>query len=189
MIVYGLWAGGAFSIGVGLLPVDLPRGARAPEGGAVDARAARVRRSHLRLRRRLRPLHGGEGRLPLHGVLDGGGGAQPHLPRAAAVRRHGARVSAAAPEPRRAGRQRRLRPLRHPDHPLPARPLPVRRRARARNRPDGEPRPRLRRRRREGPALGRARDLDRAAARCRGSARWRGGIGSGPGSPSSPPCW
>ena len=45
MIVYGLWAGGAFTIGVGLLPVISPRGARASAGRAVDARAARVRRS------------------------------------------------------------------------------------------------------------------------------------------------
>ena len=42
---------------------DLPRRAGTPERGAVDARAARVRRPHLRDGGRLRPVHGGEGRL------------------------------------------------------------------------------------------------------------------------------
>ena len=151
MIVYGLWAGGAFSIGVGLLPVISLAALVRPKGEPWT----RELRAFVALT---------SASVVVFGLYTAVKAAYLSTVFSTVVeernliylaplllRRHGARAPAAAPEPRRAGRERRLRPLRHPDHPLPARPLPVRRRARARNRPDGEPRPRLRRRRREGP--------------------------------------
>ena len=65
----------------------------------AEPRAAHVPLRRARRPRLLRPVHGNEGRLPLHGLRDARRGAQPHLHRSAPLRRNGARPRAAQREP------------------------------------------------------------------------------------------
>ena len=69
MLDYGLQAAGSLTIGLGLLARG--RGARragAAEGRGADTRAARVHEPVCRGRGRLWDLHGGQGRVPVHGL-------------------------------------------------------------------------------------------------------------------------
>ena len=82
-----------------------------PRRATADARAPRVHEPVRRGGGRLRRLHGGQDRVPVHGRLHARRGAEPDLPRAARLRRHGAvdRPAAPALDPARSsGRVRRL---------------------------------------------------------------------------------
>ena len=141
MLDYGLHAAGSLTIGLGLLPVV--GGARSPgaaAGRGAHARAARVHEPVRRRCHRLRDLHGREGVVPVHGLRDDRPGAQPDLPRAARLRRHGAvdRPAAPALDPARGGRRFRRLPDRR--HAVPARQRAGCGLARSRHGPDVEPR-------------------------------------------------
>ena len=88
-------------------------GARPAEGRAEDAGAARVHCAARCGRGRLRPLHRRQGVVPLDRLRHGDRGAQPHLPRASRLLRHGAVARTPAPSlasARRRGGRRRLHP-------------------------------------------------------------------------------
>ena len=66
MLEYGLWAAGALTIGLGIVPAGRrARVARAAQGRGGTAGRRRTRDRHGRLDRLLRPLHRGQGRVPL----------------------------------------------------------------------------------------------------------------------------
>ena len=95
-IVYGLWAAGAFTIGLGVLPVVCLAALVRPRG----EQWTRELKAYVSLTcarpARIRPLHGDEGVLSLDQVLNGRRRAEPDLPRAAAVRRDRRSRSSAA---------------------------------------------------------------------------------------------
>ena len=97
MVEYGSWAGGAFAIGIGVLPaiallamLAVPARERDRPGvrAFVVVSAGAVRR--------LRLVRGDQGRLPLDDVLEPDRRAEPHLPHPARVRRDRA-TSCSAP--------------------------------------------------------------------------------------------
>ena len=97
-IVYGLWAAGAFTIGLGVLPVVCAGGARSAARRAVDAGAEGVRRRSRAAALLAFGLYTATKASYLSTVvLDGRRRAEPDLPRAAAVRRHRARAGARTP--------------------------------------------------------------------------------------------
>ena len=93
-IFEGNWAAGALAIGIGRLPFVARARSALPSRGEQRTRELRMR-SLVRGRRdrRLRPLHRHEGRVPVDRLRDARRGAQPHLHRAAPLRRHGASSS------------------------------------------------------------------------------------------------
>ncbi len=101
---------------------DRPRRAAGDRGSgvALAARAASrstlacVRRLPRRVDRDLRPVHRGEGRLPLDRLRHLRRGAQPDLPRAALDRRHGRLLLGTATVAARGPRDQRARRLAHP---------------------------------------------------------------------------
>ncbi len=108
MVEYGGWAGGAFAIGIGILPASRyspswrspgPERARPGVRAFVAVTAGAV--VELRL------VCGDQGRLPVDRVLEPGRRAEPRLSRAACVRRD--RVAARARGGAGLGRARRCR--------------------------------------------------------------------------------
>ena len=139
------------------------RRARPAEGRAEDAAAPGLHGAPRRSRDRVRPVHRRQGLVPLDRVRDGDRRAQPHLPRASRLLRHGAMARAPTPplgSARRRDRRRRLHPrrleLRAVERAVLGRPRP-------RDRADGEPEPQLHRQRRPVGADRRARRLRRPA--------------------------
>ena len=176
MLDYGLQAAGALTIGLGLLPVVAALATLArPKGERADARARAFTSLFVAARGRLRRLHGGQGRVPVHGRRHARRGAEPDLPRPAPVRRDGAvdRPAARALDP--AGRGGRVRRLPDRGDAVPARqPCPPRDSPGVAIVADGEQEPVVRARRNRARADRRAGDRGRPA---RGAALPRGGGG------------
>ncbi len=80
MLEYGLWAAGALTIGLGDRARSWPG---SPSSFALGESAAAgydgARDRHGRLDRDVRPLHGGQGRVPVDRLRQPDAGAQPHL--------------------------------------------------------------------------------------------------------------
>ena len=90
IIDYGLWATGAFTIGVGILPVIAAlAGIVRRRSEVVGPAPARLRDRHGGGVRDVRLVRGGQGRVPLDDVLQPRRRAQSDLPRPCRVRRHG----------------------------------------------------------------------------------------------------
>ena len=97
MLEYGLWAVGALAIGIGVVPLIAgARRTRPPARRAARRADDDLRHAHGLRARGLRPLHGGQGRLPLDDLRDRRRRAEPDLPHAASLHRTGARPRAAA---------------------------------------------------------------------------------------------
>ena len=163
MIRYGLWAAGALTIGIGVLPIVAgARRARAPPRRAAFAGRARVR-GRVRLgpdRNRL--VHGGQVGVHLDGVLDARRGAEPDLRRAADLRGDGDLARAPARALVGARRLGRVRAVPDPQHAVQDGVPLLLGRARAGDPPGGEPSPGLDAAHRADRAALDARDLDRA---------------------------
>ena len=83
MLDYGLWAVGALTIGLGIVPLiaglaSLVR----PRDEEREARRAGARDRDVGSARSLRRLHGHQGRVPVDRLRDAHARAEPHLPRA-----------------------------------------------------------------------------------------------------------
>ena len=164
MIEYGVWAGGALIIGLGVLPVVAAlAGLVRPKDERRTARLPRAcsRRSCASASTRPSSL------VPLDVIRHGDRRAEPHLCHPARLRRHRplARTAAAALAPPGGGHRPRGLPARLGQ--LRARERPVLGRTRARHRPDVQPQPLVHGQRSAVGARRDARDLG-AAACCPG---------------------
>ena len=139
LFTYGLWADGAFAIGVGVLPVF------ATLAWLLDARCATPTSAccprPLSARSSRSAVHRGEGVVPLDDLRDPRRGARPDLPRTGRLRGHRAlgdrRPDALVPGAA-VGRRRRV-PARHDA--VPQQRAPLLGRARARDPAVAEPQP------------------------------------------------
>ncbi len=95
MLEYGLWAAGALGDRARRDPARRRARVARPAQARARPRHVRLRRALRLVVRRLRPLHRGQGGLPLDELVDRHRRAEPHLPRAAPVHRHRARARAA----------------------------------------------------------------------------------------------
>ena len=91
MLEYGIWAGGALAIGIGVVPaIARSRLARATEGRGRRPGVRALAIVTIAAVVVLRLLRGGQGRVPLDDLREPHARAEPRLPRAASLRRDSA---------------------------------------------------------------------------------------------------
>ena len=95
MLKFGLWAAGSLAIGLGVVPVVAGLASIVRPHGESGAPGVEALAIVTVLGRRLRLLHGGQGRLSLDRLRGPDARAQPHLPRPAALRRDSSVLRAA----------------------------------------------------------------------------------------------